>query len=145
MLRRPITYTDFNGNTQTETHYFNLSRTETAELSVLGKGGLQEKITRIQETNDHETLVATFKELILLAYGRKSDDGRSFVKNQELRDEFSCTAAFDQLFYELATDADKGAEFLKGIIPADLTEGLPDKPVGPPPSSDKPVETGPSV
>ena len=58
------------------------------------------------------------KDLILKSYGVKSPDGRQFIKNQEVRDAFAQTEAYNQLFMELATDAKAAADFFAGVIPA---------------------------
>ena len=58
-----------------------------------------------------------FVEAALKSYGEKSLDGRKFVKNDEVRDNFQQTEAYSALFMELATNADAAAEFVNGIIP----------------------------
>jgi hypothetical protein len=134
MLKRDITYEDFDGEKVTETFYFNLTRSEIIELEVDHKGGLQEALQRIIRTQNNKELIAEFKKIVLLAYGIKSEDGKRFIKNDTLREEFSQTAAYDSLFMELATSDDAAAIFIKGVIPKDFAkeiEKIPDKP-GPP-------------
>ena len=63
-----------------------------------------------------------FKDLVLRAYGVKSDDGRRFIKSEELKNDFAQTEAYSILFMELATDSDKAAEFVNGIVPSDMAE-----------------------
>ena len=46
-----------------------------------------------------------------------SDDGKRFIKNEQLREEFSQTEAYSDLFMELASDADAASAFVNGIIP----------------------------
>jgi len=120
MLKKDITFTDYNGDEVTETYYFNLSRAELVELEVSYSGGIEAAITRIIETRDVRNLIKEFKKIILLSYGVRSEDGKKFIKNQELRDDFTQTAAYDALFMELATDADAAAVFMNGIIPKGL-------------------------
>ena len=95
MLKKTITYPDYNGGSRTEDFYFNLTQAEVTEMEI-----------------------ATFKDIILRAYGEKSPDGKRFVKSQELRDAFSQTEAYSILFMELATNADAAAAFINGIVPA---------------------------
>ena len=64
---------------------------------------------------------------MLAAYGKKSPDGRRFIKNNEIREEFTQTEAYSIIFMELATDADKAAEFINGIIPANDSNSSSDK------------------
>lgn len=120
MLPVPIKYTDFNGVDRTETFYFNLTKSELTEMDLTTAGGMKSFIERITNTQDQAELIKLFKELILKAYGQKSDDGKRFVKNQELRDEFSQTMAYDTFFMKLATDEKEAIKFVNGIMPADL-------------------------
>ena len=118
MLKKTFTYTDYNGIERTEDHYFNLSKAELMEMELSTAGGLAEMINRIVAAQDAPAIVRVFKDLVLKAYGRKSDDGRRFIKSKELSDEFAQTEAYSQLFMELATDADAAAAFVNGIVPA---------------------------
>lgn len=120
MLKKTITYTDYNGTERTEDFYFNLTKAELMEMEMSTSGGLAETIQRIVSTQDAPAIIKIFKELILTAYGQKSLDGKRFVKNQDIRDEFAQTEAYSQLFMELATDADAAAKFINGIIPSDI-------------------------
>lgn len=118
MLKRSITYIDYNGNSRTEDFYFNLTQAEVTEMELSVDGGLVEMINRIVAARDGKQIIAMFKDIILRAYGEKSLDGKRFVKSQELRDAFSQTEAYSKLFMELATSADAAAAFVKGIVPA---------------------------
>ena len=117
MLKKTFTYTDYNGVERTEDHYFNLSKAELMEMELSTTGGLAEMINSIVAAQDAPAIVKIFKELVLKAYGKKSPDGRRFIKSQELADEFSQTEAYSQLFMELATDADAASKFVNGIVP----------------------------
>lgn len=120
MLKRTIKYTDFNDQEQEGIFYFNLSKSELVELEVSEKGGLGQFIQNVVQAEDYKELVAQFKRLILLAYGEKSTDGTRFIKSDELREQFSQTAAFDVLFVELATDDNAAADFVEGLVPKDM-------------------------
>lgn len=121
MLTREIKYEDFNGEQVVEKFYFNISKPELVEMEVEYKEGLGQRIQNIIDAKDYKQLIRIFKEIILLAYGQKSEDGRRFIKNDTIREEFVQTAAYHVLFMELASDADKAAEFLKGVLPQDMT------------------------
>lgn len=127
MLKKTITYTDYDGVQRTEDFYFNLSKAEIAEMELSTAGGLDKTINRIVAEQDGKRIIALFKDLVLKSYGKKSDDGRRFIKSQELRDEFSQTEAYSDLFMELATDADAAAAFVNGIVP-DMSNVQPKKP-----------------
>jgi len=125
MLKKTINYVDFDGNERTETFYFNLTQAEIAEMELSTKGGLAEKINRIIEAQDNETIILMFKEIIGKAYGEKSADGKYFVKNKELRDSFMQTQAYSNLFMELATSPEAASTFINGIVP--ITSNPPPK------------------
>ena len=91
MLKKTITYTDYNGVERTEDFYFNLSKAEIAEMELEIPGGMTALIERITKTKDTPSLVKMFKDLILRAYGEKSDDGRRFIKSKELKESFEQT------------------------------------------------------
>lgn len=119
MLKKTITYTDYNGSSRTEDFYFNLSKAESMEMEMSTSGGLSEMIRRIVAEQDMPAIVKIFKDLILKAYGEKSADGRRFIKSDEISKAFSETEAYSILFMELATDADAAAKFVNGIVPND--------------------------
>lgn len=121
MLKKTITYTDYNGSERTEDFYFNLSKAESMEMEMSTSGGLSEMIQRIIAAQDMPAIIKIFKDLILKAYGEKSADGKHFVKSEELSKAFSETTAYSELFMELATDADAAAKFVNGIMPANTS------------------------
>jgi len=122
VLKKTITYEDFNGDTVSEDFFFHLSKAELVELEMSHEGGLSASLERIVEAQDNAALIKEFKSLILLSYGKRSDDGKRFIKTQEARDEFISTNAYDALFMELVTQTDKAVEFVNSVIPKDLPE-----------------------
>lgn len=117
MIMETRTYKDYNGVTRTENFFFNLSKAELAEMELSTEGGYAEMIERIVSAQDRPALVKIFKELLLKSYGEKSPDGKRFIKSEELSLAFSQTEAFSDMFMELATNSEKAAEFVNGIIP----------------------------
>ena len=117
MLKKAITYTDYNGVKRTEDFYFNLSKAEVMEMELGTVGGLAEMLKRIVDSQDVPALIKNFKEIILKAYGEKSPDGKRFIKSEELSTAFSQTEAYSTLFMELATDHEAASVFINGIIP----------------------------
>ena len=122
MLKKTITYTDYNGVERKEDFYFNLSKAEIMEMEMSIAGGLTEKINKIVSTQDAPELIKLFKELILTAYGEKSADGKRFMKSKEISEAFAQTEAYSVLFMELATDDKAAAAFINGIVPADAVK-----------------------
>ena len=120
MLKKTITYTDYNGTERKEDFYFNLSKAEVMEMEMSTSGGLAQMINKIIETQDSPAIIKIFKDLILKAYGEKSPDGKRFIKSAELSEAFAQTEAYSNLFMELATDADAAAKFVNGITPVEI-------------------------
>ena len=117
MLKKTMTYVDYDGNQRTEDFYFNLTKAEIMEMDLSASGGLDKLITKIVAEQDGAKIIEIFKKIILGAYGEKSLDGKRFVKSPELSEAFSQTEAYSDLFMELATDAEKAAAFINGIVP----------------------------
>ena len=122
MLKKTITYTDYNGSERTEDFYFNLTKAEIMEMEMGTTGGLAEMITRIVAAQDQPAIIKIFKDMILKAYGEKSADGKRFIKSDEISAGFAQTEAYSIMFMELATDADAAAKFVNGIVPADMSQ-----------------------
>lgn len=127
MLKETIKYTDFNGVEREEDFYFNLTKAEITEMEMSVDGGLVERINKIVQAKDAKEIVKIFKTIVLDAYGEKSADGRRFIKTPELREAFSQTMAYSNLFMELATNDVKAAAFIKGIMPKETPAMQPIK------------------
>lgn len=117
MLKKTMTYTDYNGVERKEDFYFNLTKAEIMEMEMSQLGGLAEMIQKIVDSKDAPAIIKVFKELILKAYGEKSPDGKRFMKSPEISAAFAETEAYSILFMELATNADAAAAFVNGIVP----------------------------
>ena len=111
------TYTDFNGVERTEDFYFNLTQAEIMEMELGTNGGLAEMIQQVVDAQDAPSIIKIFKDLVLKAYGEKSADGKRIIKDEEISKAYSQTTAYSDLFMELATDAEKAAAFVNGIVP----------------------------
>lgn len=125
MLKKTITYTDFNGVSRTEDFYFNFTEAELMEMEMGTTGGLAEEIQKIVAAQDAPAIIAVFKKIVLNAYGEKSADGKRFVKNNDIRAAFEQTNAYSKLFMELATDSNAAAEFVNGVVPQKVDNASP--------------------
>lgn len=122
MLKKTFQYTDFNGNEQEETFYFNLSKSEVIEYELQERAGMSTTLQRIVEERDNQKILAHFKDLVMKSVGRKSDDGRRFVKNDEIREDFLASPAYDEMFVWLMSEPGAGAEFVNNVLPQDVDE-----------------------
>lgn len=122
MLEKKIKYTDYNDVEREETFYFNISKAEMSRKEFTTDGGYSAYLERISKEKNSTELYKIFEEIICLAYGEKSDDGKRFIKEkngEKLYKQFQETPAYDELIMELF-DAKKAAEFVTGIFPRDI-------------------------
>ena len=122
MLKKTVTYVDYNGVERTEDFYFNLSKAEVTEMELSVRGGLSAMLEELIKSGDSARIVEIFKDLVLRSYGEKSADGKRFVKSKELSEAFSQTEAYSEIFMELALDEKAAADFVNGILPANLNK-----------------------
>lgn len=130
MLKKTVTYRDYNGVNQTEDFYFNLTKIECMELEFgYDKGStLTSSIQTLLDSNDMGTVIATIKKIVLTAYGIKSPDGKRFIKSDEIREAFEQSPAFEEIYWELITNAEKAADFISGIVPSAVRDSLGEDP-----------------
>lgn len=125
MLKKTITYEDYEGNTRTEDFYFNLSKAEVIKwLTTSGDYTLDKVLVRLSEERNGKRVMEIFEDLLHRSYGKKSLDGRRFVKNEEVWNEFYETEAYSIMFTELVSDARKASDFVNNIIPGDLAKDI---------------------
>lgn len=117
MLKKIITYTDFDGVERKEEHLFNLTKAEMIEYDAAyaDKGGVMKYLTWLVENNKTNELIQAFKDLILRSYGERNASGR-FVKSQEIRDSFMATEAYSELFMEISANQENAAAFINGLF-----------------------------
>lgn len=136
MIKRTINYIDFDGNQRTEDAYFNMTRSELIAFSF----DMPEAVTDAARNADETNLEAAgtklvekmgtsgifnfVKDLVFKSYGKKSEDGRRFIKNEQMATEFTQTLAYDEFLIDLFSDDKKAAEFINGIIPADMAKQI---------------------
>ena len=124
MLKRNITYEDYEGNACTDTYYFNLTKTELVKLLSEFEGGIEKEIKRIIEKGDNKQLIVIFDKIVLGALGTKADDGKRFIKNQDIIERFTQSMAYDALFMELSQNEKAFLEFVQGVFPADVSNEI---------------------
>lgn len=120
MLKKTITYVDYNDEERTEDLYFNLTKAELMEMELGTTGGMGEMIKRIIDAKDTPAIAKIFKDIILKSYGVKSPDGKRFIKNDTLREEFEQSPAYSEMIVSLFTDTKAASDFMNAIVPADI-------------------------
>ena len=122
MLKKTITYEDYNGNQVTEDFYFNLNKAEIIEMEASEGEGYGEMLKKIAEEKNIPLMMKTFKSFILKSVGIKSEDGKHFRKSPEIVADFESSEAYSVLFSELCTDASAATAFIAGILPLDANQ-----------------------
>lgn len=122
MYAKTIDYIDFLGVSHTETFHFNLTKSELALMDFSTAGGMRERLDRVVKANDRPALIAEFRAIVKASYGVKSDDGKRFMKSDEIFRAFEESPAYDKFFIELISNSEASAEFANGVLPEDLVE-----------------------
>lgn len=117
MYVKKIKYTDYDGNEREEKFYFNLNKAELLKLQHSVNGGYQSYLKRLTETQNEAEIMDIYTKFVNLTYGVKSIDGKRFIKNQEVLDEFIQSEAYSEFFTELISSQKAQLEFIKGIMP----------------------------
>lgn len=117
MLKKTVNYTNFDGEEVSEVLYFNLTKAELMELEMSYEGGFSNYIKKIVDSKDAQALVTVFKDLIVKSYGVRSENGKSIIKNEKLREEFLGSEAYSELFMELISDQKAGEAFFNAVVP----------------------------
>lgn len=120
MLKKTITYTDYNGEERTEDFYFNLSRAELVMMESSKLGGMRAYYERIIQAKDNVAIMECFRDLIRMAVGEKSPDGKRFVKSEEYATAFEQSEAYSELIIELLSDEHIALNFIQGILPPSI-------------------------
>lgn len=121
MFTKIVKYQDFDGNERTKTCYFHMTKAEIVEFNMNKPGGVIAYVTRMMNAERNDLVFATFKELILTAYGERTSDG-NFVKNAQIRDAFACSEAYSEIFMEIVQNEESMAAFVNGLIPQRVSE-----------------------
>lgn len=124
MLKKTITYTDYNGVERKEDFYFNLNKPEIVKMQSSVKGGYDVRLKGIANELNGAAIMEFFEELIRKSYGEKTDDGRRFEKSDKISEAFMQTPAYEALFEELVTNDQAAAEFVNAVMPADLMKKI---------------------
>ena len=122
MIKKTVTYVDFNGTERTESHYFHFSQAELLDMELGTDGGFVERVHAMIDAKDQKELLKFIKKFVYDAYGVKSPDGKRFIKSEEVKTEFVESPAYSKIFMELVTNDQVAAEFVNGVIPDDLKD-----------------------
>ncbi len=120
MFSREFEYTGYDGQPKKDTYWFNLSEAELYEIDLSSSRGFTGEMNRLLKEERTKDIVDAFKAIVLGSVGTISADGRKFLKNEQIKEDFYRSKAYSQLFVELISSGEKLAEFLRGAIPEEI-------------------------
>lgn len=124
MIKKDITFENFNGDEVTKTAYFNLTKTQAMKL-VAEHGGMDKYLQSIIDKKDTEGFIDWVENLIYKSYGKRDESNPEiFDTSKEVKDEFKKSPAFDELAYTLLTNEKEFTDFFFGILPKAMREEL---------------------
>ena len=127
MFSKEVTYNDlFTGEERKTTLLFNLTKKELMDFAAAQQtSDLNAYIAQIQEENDKNKMFNLFNDLVLRAYGVRTEMG-GFTKKDRfgnpLANEFETSEAYSNFIVEMLEDPTGNAlnEFFAKVIPAAL-------------------------
>lgn len=120
-----VKYTDIDGEEVEGTWWFHMSQADAVRLNMMAEGGdLREVLKEIAKDTNGKRVLANFDMLVKHSVGIR--DGKRFIRNQEIVDEFVQTGAYDKIFMDLVTNAEFAAEFVNGLLPANMAALMAD-------------------
>lgn len=124
MIKKTLTYLDYEGVEHTKDFYFSMSQTEFTLLNNQIPGGFDTYLKRIQEDHNEEQLLNLLTTFIVEGYGERTPDGLGFIKEdaqgRKLGKLFLCTEACDNLLTELLEKENNIGAFMTGMMPASI-------------------------
>jgi hypothetical protein len=128
MIKKTITYTDFNDQERTEDLYFHIKKSDLLDNLDLKTSlqELQDRMTAEGRTEENLTeeeiymMLRLVKRLLCLSYGIRSEDGLKHRQSPTIWDDFKDSAAYDAVLFQLFQEKGEAMDFLTGVMPKEL-------------------------
>ena len=124
MITREVTYIDYNDDEQTEKYYFDLTIPEMLELSFSSAGDIQSTLERLSNSRKVGEIFDIIQTLIFKSVGVKSDDGKRFVKNEEVLNDFKQSRGYESFLMKMMQDTEYASKFIEQLIPQDRIQQI---------------------
>lgn len=111
MYSKTIEYVDFNGNERSDKLYFHLSLPEVTRIEAEIDNSLKDHITSLIANRDKKTLLDFLERIILTSYGERTQDGRTFKKNEQITSDFENSLAYAEFFEQIITEEGMAQSF----------------------------------
>lgn len=122
MITKSVKYEDLEGNPVVKDFDFHLNKSEIAELQFREDGStFDDVIIKIsQDETNVRTVLNIIKEIVTVSVGRRSEDGKRFIKDDIALNDLVQTDAYSELLFDLISSPDSVAKFVKGLLPREL-------------------------
>lgn len=118
MIKKEITVDGFDGP-EKRTYYFHLTRAEVMSWVKESGGQLQKDLERVSKLGIEDDLTDLFEmvgHVLHRAVGER--EGKRFIKNSEIADDFVFSGALDAVLADLLEHPDEIERFTTGLLPA---------------------------
>lgn len=122
MIKQTVAYTNLDGQVATEDLYFNLNKAELIDLELEQERSMSDMLKEVGEDPTAKDVLWMLKTFVHRSYGKRSEDGRKFVKNKAVLEDFIDSEPYSEFLWGLINDPKKAMEFITGLMPADIME-----------------------
>lgn len=122
MIKQTVAYTNLDGNPATEDLYFNMNKSELIDLELDQERSMSDMLKEIGEDPTAKDVLWMLKTFVHRSYGKRSEDGRKFIKNKDVLEDFIDSEPYSEFLWSLINDPQKAMEFITGLMPSDIME-----------------------
>lgn len=121
MQKLTIQFENFDGETVSEDLYFHLNIKELQAMEEWPVP-LTKRIADLTNTQDGKKAFELMRDIIEAAYGERSEDGKRFIKNEEVLKNFTQGLTYDEVIIKFIDGSMDLAKFIEGLLPKKVFE-----------------------
>lgn len=122
MIKKTVTYEDWDGSQKTGEFYFNLTKSELFEFNAAFPNGFPAYAEETLANGSQADTLQLFKDIIRASYGEKHDG--VFLKKPDYTLAFLASDAYSSLLISLMSNLDEAVAFFNGIMPKSIQDEL---------------------
>lgn len=127
MVKKHVSYEDYDGNKVEKDLWFHLNKSDLAKMSLGFDNGLIDGLTELQQKGDKKAVAEFIDNLLVNAYGVRKPGSDVFLKTPEIKEDFQYSLAHDEiLMMLLGGEDDEIIDFIVGIMPGMSAEDRAD-------------------
>lgn len=124
MIKKTISYENFDGKPETEDIYLNINKAELIALEIEADKPLGDMLKEVGETPSAKEVLQVFKLFLQKGYGVKSVDGKKLLKSQTIWEEFEGSEPYSELLWEMLSTPSKAVDIITGMLPKQAIEEM---------------------